>query len=75
MPAGRSDPGRRDSLAGGEVENELLETQEKEVDEVSSQSLLAPQGSLDVGLKHVELPSMQEISSILGGEDPWRRKW
>ena len=48
-----------------------LETQEKEVDEVSSsQSLLAPRGSLDVGSKHVGIHlSMQETGvQSLGGE-------
>ena len=66
---GRSDPGRR-GLSGHEVRMSL-ETQEKEVDEVSSsQSLLAPRGSLDVGSKHVGIRlSVQETGSILG----WRR--
>ena len=54
-----------------------LETQEKEVDEVSSsQSLLAPRGSLDVGSKHVGIHlSMQETGvQSLGGEDPLEKE-
>ena len=50
-----------------------LETQEKEVDEVSSsQSLLAPRRSLDVGSKHVGicLPMQETGVQSLGREDP-----
>ena len=77
MPGGRRDPGREDSQGQGHQVRMSLETQEKEVDEVSSsQSLLAPRRSLDVGSKHVGIRlSMQETGvQSLGREDPLEKE-
>ena len=77
MPGGRRDPGREDSQGQGHEVRMSLETQEKEVNEVSSsQSLLAPRRSLDVGSKHVGIRlSMQETGvQSLGREDPLEKE-
>ena len=77
MPGGRSDPGRGDSQGQGHEVRMSLETQEKEVDEVSSsQSLLAPRRSLDIGSKHVGICLLMQETGVqsLGREDPLEKE-